>query len=842
MQNFSWLLKMAWRDSRKNRSRLFLFMSSIVLGIGALVAINSFGDNLTAQINSEAKELLGADLEIESRSPIPDSLKQFLSELEVTQSEELSFASMVYFPKDGGTRLINVRAVEGNYPFYGEIITSPATAANTFYEEQTALVDQSLMLQFNAKTGDSVRVGNSTFLIEGEINKTPGQSAITTTVAPPVFVPLSQLEATGLLQTGSRINYKLYIKFPEGVESKTFFKEKIELRLEKEEVRYDDVEERKEELGDAYSDLTGFLNLTAFIALLLGCMGVASSVQVYVKEKVQSVAILRCIGASSSQGVWIYLIQIAFMSLIGSLIGAGLGTIIQFYLPQLFQDFLPFDIELAISVSAILQGIAIGVITAILFALFPLLQIRKISPLKVLRASFESAEKDRSKYLVYLLVILFIFGFSFSQLRDWQDAVVFTTGLIVATLILFGVGRLIIWAVRKYFPSGSSFVVRQGLANLYRPNNQTLILVITIGLGTALITTLFLSQDLLLDKVKLSSSANQPNMVLFDIQSHQVNELTEMTQSDSLPVIQQVPIVTMRLSSLNGVGVEQIKKDTATDIRDWILNREYRVTYRDSLIDSETLVAGKYDGVVENANDSIFISLEKGVAEDMKVNIGDPITFNVQGAPIKTYVGSLREIDWQRVQTNFLVLFPEGVLEEAPKFHVLLTHYNNVKQSAAFQQKVVKKFPNISIIDLDLILATLDEVLGKISFIIQFMAFFSIITGIIVLIGSVSISKFQRIQEAVLLRTIGASRKQIIRINMMEYFFLGSIASLTGIFIAILSAWALAYFSFETAFVPNFAGALVSYLAITGLTVLIGLLNSRSVVNKPPLEILRKEL
>ncbi|MBK6265721.1 FtsX-like permease family protein [Marivirga sp. S37H4] len=842
MQNISWLLKMAWRDSRKNRSRLFLFMSSIVLGIAALVAINSFGDNLTTQINSEAKELLGADVEIESRNPIPDSLRQFLSELNIEQSEELSFASMVYFPNTGGTRLVNIRAVEGDYPFYGQIVTTPKQAAEEFYLQNNALVDQSLMLQFNAKTGDSVKVGDLSFLIAGEVNKTPGQSAITTTVAPPVFIPLSQLESTGLLQTGSRINYKLYIKFPEGVNYTTFFKEKLEPRLEKEEVRYDDVEERKEELGDAYSDLTGFLNLTAFIALLLGCMGVASSVQVYVKEKVQSVAILRCLGASSSQGVWIYLIQIFFMGLIGSLIGAALGTVIQYYLPQLFKDFLPFEIELFISGFAILQGVVIGVITSVLFALFPLLQIRKISPLKVLRASFEPEQKDRMKYFVFFLVVLFIFGFSFSQLRDWQNALVFTIGLILSALILFGVGKLIIWLVRRYFPTGSSFVVRQGLANLYRPNNQTLILVITIGIGTALITTLLLSQDLLLNKVKMSSSANQPNMVLFDIQEHQVNELTEMTIADSLPVIQQVPIVTMRLASLKGRSVDELKNDTTTNIKNWVLNREYRVTYRDELIESETLIEGEFQGEVQNSNDSIFVSLDKGLSEDMKVDIGDPITFNVQGAMIKTYVGSIREIDWQRVQTNFLVLFPEGVLEEAPKFHVLLTRYEDVNQSAAYQQKIVKKFPNISIIDLDLILKTLDEVLGKISFIIQFMAFFSIITGIIVLIGSVSISKFQRIQEAVLLRTIGASKKQIIRINLMEYFFLGSIASLTGIFIALLATWALAYFSFETAFVPNFGGALVAYIAITGLTVLIGLMNSRSVVNKPPLEILRKEV
>jgi putative ABC transport system permease protein len=840
MQKISWLFKMAWRDSRRNRGRLLLFMSSIVLGIAALVAINSFGENLTNQINDEARDLLGADVEIESRSPISDTLVNFLTEKGLVLSEERSFASMVYFPKDGGTRLINVRAVDARYPFYGTIETLPLAPAASFTKNKQALVDKTLMLQFDAKAGDEVKVGNAVFEIAAELIKTPGQSAITTTVAPPVFIPLDELEATGLLKTGSRVNYKLYGKFPEGVDSKKFFEEELKPTLEKAEVRFDDVEERKKDLGEAYSDLTGFLNLTAFIALLLGCMGVASSVQVYVKSKVKTVAILRCLGASSSQSMWIYMIQIVFMGMLGSAVGVALGVGIQYYLPQLFADFLPFEIELSISVAAIIQGLLLGVITAILFALIPLLEIRSVSPLKVLRASFEAATNDISKYFVYLLILLFVFGFSYLQLGEWKEAAYFTAGLFVSFLVLIAVGTAIIWAVRKFFPTKSAFVVRQGLANLYRPNNQTLLLVITIGLGTALISTLLLSQDLLLDKVKLSSSEEQPNMVLFDIQSDQVQEVIKIAKGDSLPIIQEVPIVTMKMSTIKGNSAEMIKKDTTLGVKGWVLNREYRVTYRADLIDSEELVEGSF-GEKVRGQDSIFVSLEEGIAESMNVSMGDEIIWNVQGARIPTYVGSIRKIDWQRVQTNFLILFPEGVLEAAPKFHVLLTRYESPKQSAQLQQSIVKAFPNISIIDLDLILKTLDEVLGKISFVIKFMAFFSIITGIIVLIGSVSISKFQRVQEAVLLRTIGASKKQILQINFMEYFFLGSIASLTGIFIALLASWALAYFSFETTFIPNFLSITITYLLITALTVLIGLFNTREVVNKPPLVILREE-
>jgi putative ABC transport system permease protein len=360
-------------------------------------------------------------------------------------------------------------------------------------------------------------------------------------------------------------------------------------------------------------------------------------------------------------------------------------------------------------------------------------------------------------------------------------------------------------------------------------------------LGTALIITLLLTQQLLLNKVALSSAPeSRPNMLLFDIQTNQLDSVKEVARGLDMPVLADVPLVTMRLSTLHGKDVETHRADTTSAIKRWVLRHEYRVTYRDSLTESESLLKGKWVGEVQ-PGDSIFISLEEGVANDMMVDIGDKLVFNVQGAMLTTYVGSIRKVDWQRVETNFLVVFPNGVLEEAPKFHVMLSRFKDEAQSARFQQAVVRQFPNVSIVDLNLILETIDSVITKVSFVIRFMAFFSIITGLIVLVGSVIISKFQRMQESVLLRTLGASRRQILSINALEYFILGSLAALVGIFIAILASLALAWFSFDTLFAPQFWPLVGAYVAITILTVIIGLSNSRDVVRRPPLEILRKE-
>jgi putative ABC transport system permease protein len=274
----------------------------------------------------------------------------------------------------------------------------------------------------------------------------------------------------------------------------------------------------------------------------------------------------------------------------------------------------------------------------------------------------------------------------------------------------------------------------------------------------------------------------------------------------------------------------------------WIFNREYRVTFRDTLTASEKITKGKWVGITDPRSGTVYVSLEERFAERNSISIGDTMVFNVQGSLVPTIVGSLRAVDWNRIQTNFLVLFPRGVLEEAPQFHVLLAHVPSTEVSARFQQAVVKQFPNVSIIDLGLVLNILDQIVSKIGFVIRFMAAFSILTGLVVLIASVLISKYQRMQESVLLRTLGANRKQIFAITALEYFFLGAFAAATGIVLALGAGWALAHYMFETSFTPGLLPIVFVFASICVITVAIGLMNSRAVLIKSPLEILRQEV
>jgi len=837
----TWLLKMAWRDSRKSRSRLFLFVSSIILGVAALVAIQTFSENLQQDINRQAKTMIGADLVLESSRPFSQKILAVMDSLGGEQSREISFASMVYFSKSEGTRLVQIRALEGDFPYYGSIETNPGSAATIFRDQQLALVDQTLLLQFDSAPGDSVMVGSVQFSIAGSLLRVPGQTGITATAAPPVYIPMTFLEQTGLIQKGSRIRYYRYFKFENSRDIEQLVAG-IEETMDLEDVDIETVESTKEDLGESFANLTEFLSIVSFAALLLGCIGVASSVHIYVREKLNTIAVLRCVGASGGQAFGIYLVQIVVMGLIGSFIGAAAGSLLQLVLPLIFIDFLPLDVSLSISWKAIGTGMLIGISISLLFALLPLIGIRKVSPFNVLRINFEGGTKISWQHLLIgLTIFIFILIFSYLQgIGSWTESLLFTLGLLAAFGFLGLLAKMVVWLLRKVISHKWNYLVRQSLANLYRPMNQTLILIVSIGLGTALIATMYFLQQLLLSQVSFSSRGDQPNMVLFDIQTEQKDAVRQLAQDHQLPVIQEVPIVTIQLMEINGINKVTASKDSTLNHPTWAYNREYRVTYRDQLIDSETLVKGQLSKV--SGSDTVFVSMSDGFAERIGVEIGDELLFNVQGAPVRTVLGSTREIEWNRVQTNFVLIFPTGVLEKAPQFHVLMTKVPSEKASAEFQKSVVQQYPNISIIDLTLILKTVNSILDKVAFVIRFMALFSIVTGMIVFISSVIISKFQRIRESVLLRTLGAKRNQVIMINALEYFFLGSLASMAGMILSVVFTWILAYYNFDSTFVPRPWPLLWLYVIITSITVLIGVINSKEAVNKAPLEVLRAEI
>lgn len=841
MSRFLFLWTIAIRDSRKNRSKLLLFMSSIILGVAALVAINSFNYNLRKEINKEAATLLGADMSATSNRPMDGIMMSILDSLPGQKAREMEMMSMSYIPKNDETQFIRLKAIQGDFPFYGEIKTIPKEAAQTYKKSLSALVDESLMIQHDLNEGDSIKIGKTTFEIKGKLSGAVGSVGAMSSVAPVIYINMSDIDSTGLIQHGSLINYAYYYKVPISFDIdkwKTARKD----QFRSDNVRLETVEDRKKNLNRAFGFLNYFLNLVAIVALLLGCLGVASSVLIYIKSKTNSIALLRCLGMKPWDAFLVYFIQITFLGSVGVLVGILFGVIIQSALPVLMQDFLPVSIQMAVSPRAIIEGLIVGVSVTTLFSLIPLISIRNISPLSTLRIDFEeeSNKKDWLKISLYLAIITVLTVYLWILTSSILVAIGFVTGIVVSYLLLSGFAYLVIKSLKNSIPSGVSFVVKQGLSSLFRPDNQTQTIMVTLGMGTAVLTTLLILQSILLNNVTLMDSGKQPNMILYGIETNQMSNLKSLTDSFNLPVIQQVPVVTMKIDGWKGKTKTQWFNDSTMTAEKWAVNRESRVTYRDTISEDETLVAGTLKPY-KSPTDSIFVSLGTTFAEALDVEIGDDIVFNVQGTRVVTYVGSFREIEFRNLSTRFFIVFPNGILEEAPQFQVLVTKTPDNATMANYRSAVVKAFPNVSVIDLTTILQSVNEILKKVSFIIQFMAIFSLLTGLIVLISSLTLSKYQRLKESILLRTIGASRAQIIKINVIEYTFLGVLSALTGVGIALIASFILTKVQLKLDFDISWWIVFSIGTGLTLITVIIGMFNSRDVISNPPLEVLRKE-
>ncbi len=835
-----WVWQMAWRDARHNVSRLFLFVASLMTGIAAVVALDSLNYSLQQDIDANARALLGADLVVEGEKPYSPELQVAFDTLELPQATEVDMASMVLFLHNEQSRLIRLVAMEGDFPFYGKIETTPADAYEKMKRGGFAMLDETLASQYAASPGDSVRLGNSVFEIAGVVTRIAGGGGLMSTFTPSVYIARKDLDSTGLVQFGSRVDYKYYYKVASSARLERIVDE-LRRTFRHNGYGFETVERRKEGLGRGFGSVYRFFSLLAFVAVILGSMGVASSVHIYARQKREEVAVLRCIGSSGWQAFNIFFIQIFILGIIGSILGSLLGLGIQQVIPFFVRDIIPFEMGFAVSWQSLLLGVTIGAIVSVLFSILPLVAVRFVPPLSVLRTDYQGERRfSKTIFAAVILIAAFPIAFAAMQTRSLFTGSMFFLGLVCALAALAAVATALLFLVRRFFPQRASFIWRHALSGLFRPNNQTRVLMVTIGLGAFVISTLNVVQESMLQQVEFAGQENQSNTILFDIQPWQRDGILQLMQENNLEPKQVVPIVTCRISAVKGRTVEELQSDSTDRVANWAITREYRVTYRDSLHHSETLIEGSLQEKRESA-DSVWVTISEGVLDDLDVAVGDSLLFDVQGLPVKAFISGVRDVDWPKDPPNFIFVFPNGVLEQAPQIYVTTTRVNEQEQANRFQHALVTQYPNVSLLDLRLILTTVNELFDQLGSIVRFLALFSIITGLVVLAGAVINSKFLRIKENVLLRTLGARTSQITRITLIEYAYLGLFSAITGMVLSIGGGYLLATFFFDIAFAFDWRELLVISAGVIVLTVFIGWLNSREVINTPPLQILRKE-
>jgi putative ABC transport system permease protein len=826
---------------------------AVAIGVAALVAINSFTDDLRESVRQEARALLGADLALSCGGPFSPRAESLLDEVRRATSPPadvvrvVSFGAMAFRPGGQTTRLAQVLAVDPSYPFYGTIETAPPGEWGRLAETGGAVADAPLLVALGAPVGDEIALGEARFVLRATLENMPGDVGVRTAFGPRIFIPRSRVLETGLLTRGSRARYEAYLRLPPGADAQKIA-DRYRPALSAERLAVRTVSEDQRRLTETLSRFGRFLALVALVALLLGGLGVASAVHVFILRRMETVAVLRCLGATGGTVLAAYLVQAAAVGLLGSLVGAALGAAVQLALPRLLKDVLPVSVAWSLSWPAVLAGVGVGVWVAVVFSLLPLLAVRRVSPLAVLRRDYEGDERPRrdlARHAAALALAASLLALAVIEAGRPAHGLGFAAGVGVAVAALWLAALGLVRGLRRFFPRRLPYLYRQGLANLYRPANQTLMVILALGFGAFLLSTLLLVQHNLLRGLRVDRGASRPNVVFFDVQPDQKDDVQARVLAEGPLTAPVVPIVPMRIQTLKGRRAGELLaiEDERQRPERWALRREYRSSYRDALAPSERLVAGAWwrPGEWKGRTGTVPVAVEAGLARELRVGIGDEIVWDVQGVPVPSRVAALREVEWARFEPNFFVVFPEGPLDDAPQTYVLLSRVDEALRRARLQRAVVEAHPNVSTLDLAQVQRAIEGVLDKVVLAIRFMALFSLAAGAVVLAGAVAASRYQRVREGALLRTLGARRSQLLRILLAEYAVLGALAALAAILLSAAAGWALARFVFGVPFAlpgPALASLLVSVLA---LTVAVGLAGSTEVWRRPPLEVLRAE-
>lgn len=830
-----WVWRMAWRDSRSQRLRLFVFSLAIISGVAALTAIHSLKEGIQRGVGSESKALLGSDLRISSRQPFSETVLASLAESSDELGREVSFPSMMRFPKDGGARMMQVRGMEGRFPFYGEVRTRPADAWESMKNGGGVILEPAMMDQFSLQTGDEVELGGLSLKVVGVVEKPAPRGGRFSGFAPEVYVSLSDIERSGLLGGNSMVSHQVHLKMEEVSDGKAL-KDQMRSDYPERRWRMETPEDRQENVGDALDKFQQFLSIIALASLVLGAIGVAGAVHTHVRRRLKSVAVLRCLGCQGRMAFGIYFVQALVLGLVGSILGGLVGILMQTGLLFSLGNELPVSVEVRPEWSAVAKTVATGFAVCCGFSLLPLLKIRGISPAETLRSSGEG----RGGLVGQIIVGLSLMGLLILAARgsdpDWTRASAMAGGLIVAFLILAGVARLLMAGTRRLTGKRWPYLLRQGISNLHRPGNQTLLFLLSPGLGTFLLVTVLSAGSLMNDRLDFQRSGNSPNLYLIDVQPDQIAGVEGVLREEELPVLESTPMVTMRIQSIRGVPVRDLK-----DLPRWVVRREFRSTYRDELNATEEIVAGTLATGPVDPSGIVPLSLEEKIAGDMGVGVGDELVMDVQGVPVRTKVTSLRRVDWSQFNLNFFMVFPTGVLEDAPGFQVVTTRTPDPAASGALQRELAKEFANVTAIDLTQILKTVKELLEKISLVVSVLAGFTLLAGVPIFLGTLLNGREVRLRESVLLRTMGASARQVRVILVIEFAVLGLLSGLTGVLLAAGANAALALSVFDASPWPEPTLIVGALATVTVAAVVGGMLLSRGLTRNSPLEILRSE-
>ncbi|MCO6431164.1 MAG: FtsX-like permease family protein [Deltaproteobacteria bacterium] len=807
------LARIAWRDTRGSRRRLLVFGLGLVLGIAALVTALAANKKVSSIIDVESRALLGSDFSLESKDPIKRDLVSTPPLAGVTR--EVRFRSMALF-ENGASLLVQVKGHDGEFPFYGAVETQPPELWSArLKDSEGILVDESLLIEAGASIGDTIKIGQSEFTLRGTVNKIASSANVSGIIAPRVYITYDAALQSGLLTRQSVADYYLHVKTADGQGALTA--EKLRALLPA-GVTITTSDDRRRRLGRINDNVLHFFFLVGAICLVLGAVGAGTSLYFYLRSKIPQAAMMKCLGFRSAEVAAIISLQISFIGLAAALIGSVLGCLLYWVTISILAGLYVTPVYFHIPWAAVMSGFAVGLGILLLAAAPGVLLLRRAPPLILLRG--ESVRLTQVERVVLIGSALLASPLLMVALTSTlKRGLLFGLALDAALLAILGLSALLKRGVIRLGRQSSSFVLRYSLLALGRPHNATTALMGAFTFSFALAGTLIIARYLLVKQVELVKSDNIANFYIYDVAPQDLHDIKSILSRHGVEVAEVVPIVLMRIKQIKGREVSELTADPNSPVPRWTLRRDYWSTYRSELLTNESLVEGNWVPRVEPGA-PIPVSLEDKLAANLGVQLGDTIVFDIQGVQVPTQVASLRDIHWGQLRRNAFVVFPEGVLEEAPKFLFATAAIPDTRLAALVQREISGLYPGVSMINLRTVVDTIFEVLGQMVLGLTFITALILFTTIVVLVSTILAGRGARETETALLRTLGATRRQTAKILLLEYMIMGAAGTALGTIIALLAGYLIALYGFKIAFVVPSAALLA--LALAGIVTISG--------------------
>jgi putative ABC transport system permease protein len=850
--------KIAAREMHSSRGKFFFVILSVAIGVAALSGVRGFSASFRASLLNRARSIMAADLSARMfQQPTPEEQKGLDeiagSGVEITPVTEL--LSMASAAKTLDPLLVSMKAVDPTkYPFYGEVELAPAEKLSAVLTPDTVVVADDLLVRLKLKVGDQLKIGTKVFRIASVVVNEPDRLSGNFAAGPRVLITREGLDASGLLAPGSHAGQRYLFKVPKpgnGAPISDQAVADLKARLEKllPEAQIIDYRETNPALTQGLDRATSLLSLMSLVALVLGAIGVAMAMRAHLQQRLDTIAIMKSLGARSGQIMKIYLLQTLLLGLAGGLLGVGLGVAVQLAFPYLLAKLIHVDTDLHVQFGTVITGLAAGILTTLLFTLPPLLDIRGVRPILILRRAVEDNDdpfvtairrkitKNAAQIGAAALILAGLAAIATTLSDSVVVGQVFSLGLVAVLAVLLAASaavlgglKLFLSKTRLHLPSS----LRHGLANLYRPGNPSAALLAALGMGVMQIMTVYLVQQAVVTELHISAAPNLPNVFLVDIASNEVDGVRALlkTQRSVTAPPELLPVVSSRIIDIDGVPANEAKLKNFPKR----MLRSINLTWAQSAPPGTKVVDGSWWTTDERGP---VVAIDQRQAGRLGVGVGSHITFAAQDKQFVAAVVALTKADGQHAYSRAEFILPPSALAGLP-----VIWYGGVHADPAhvgeIQRALYNAYPTVTVINVAQALETVRAVVIQITYVIQFLAAFSIFAGIVILASSIAGTRYRRIREVVVLKTLGATRRRIVTVFSIEFAVLGGVAGVVGIAFANLVAKVLLG-RMTVVYHFHWMWSVGALLGIAALTVATGWLASHRILGQKPLEVLRED-